>query len=102
MERPLTAAEFFEQSLAIARETGDRASEGAGPFHLGIVLDPLNERTRAIFYTKTALKIFINSWMCGALKRMIGDRQGEAHNLWNLSLAFYKLGRHGQAILLAE
>ena len=63
--------EYYEQSLAIACDIGDRRMEGAALGNLGIANLNLGEGRRAIgFYEQ-----------CLALHRVIGDRRGEGNAL---------------------
>jgi tetratricopeptide (TPR) repeat protein len=52
------ALEFYEQSLTIARELGDRRSQGAALFNMSVAHEKLGERGRAIGLAEEALEIF--------------------------------------------
>jgi tetratricopeptide (TPR) repeat protein len=53
----LRAIEFFEQVLAIARETGDRSGEGYVLWNKALALDKSEDRTQAIVCAEEALVI---------------------------------------------
>ncbi len=55
---PRKAIEFYEQCLVIAREIGDRRSEGNALFNMGLALYDLKEKDRAIHLVKQALEIY--------------------------------------------
>ncbi len=116
------AIDFFEQALAIHRETGDRRGEGQDLCGLGIAYARLGETRRAIEFYEQALAIaheigdrlnegnaLGNLGVAYAhldetrraiefyeqqlvIVREIGDRRGEGHTLWNMSVALDKLG----------
>jgi hypothetical protein len=49
---------YYEQSLIIAREIGDRLGEGNSLFDTSISLNKLGQRAKAIDHAKSALSIF--------------------------------------------
>ena len=61
------AIDYYEQLLAIARETGDRHGEGAVLGNLGLAYSDLGETRKAIEYFEQDL----------AIARETGDRRGE-------------------------
>jgi|SRR5579883_1292647 len=82
------AIEHYQQSLATAREIGDRDGEGRALGNLGLVYQRLSDYPQAIEYHQQFLTI----------AREIGYRQGEGIALGNLGLAYYFLGDYPQAI----
>jgi tetratricopeptide (TPR) repeat protein len=82
----------YEQALALARETGDRQSEGRWLGNLGNAYFTLGEVRQALAYHEQAL----------AIAREIGDRRGEGAWLGNLGLAYADLGEVRQAIASYE
>jgi tetratricopeptide (TPR) repeat protein len=82
------ATGYFEQGLAIARETGDRRSEGKALSGLGLVYDHLGQVEKAIGYHEQQL----------VTAREIGDRQGQGIALGNLGIAHSHLGQVEKAI----
>jgi tetratricopeptide (TPR) repeat protein len=83
---------FYEQDLAIAREIGDRAGEGAVLGNLGVAYRKLGEPRRAIDYHGRRL----------AIARNLGDRRGEGIALFNMSLAFNDLGERDRMLASTE
>jgi tetratricopeptide (TPR) repeat protein len=79
---------YFEQQVKIAREIGDRQSEGNGLTHLGVCYKDLGQVKRAIGYYEQALVI----------DRELGDRRGEGADLGNLGIAYARLGEVERAI----
>ena len=71
------AIDFYQQSLAIDREIGDRNGEAKSLGNLGTAYDSLGDYPRAIDFQQQSL----------AITREIGDRNGEANSLGNLGIA---------------
>ena len=86
------AIELYEQALAIARETGDRAGEATDLGNLASSYADLGQIARAIELYEQAL----------AIDRETGDRAGEAVALGNLGLRYAELGQIARAIELYE
>ncbi|QFS48567.1 tetratricopeptide repeat protein [Nostoc sphaeroides] len=82
------AIEFYQQSLEISREIGDRNGEGSSLGNLGIAYNSLGEYQRAIEFHQQSLEIF----------REIGDRNGEGSSFNNLGNAYKSLGEYQRAI----
>ncbi len=82
------ATDYYEQSLAIARQIGDRQSEGQALGNLGLTYDSLGQYDRAIDSHQQALII----------TQEVGDRQGEGQALGNLGLVYNNLGEYNRAI----
>ncbi|KPQ32735.1 MAG: hypothetical protein HLUCCO16_19630 [Phormidium sp. OSCR] len=82
------AIDFYEQSLAITREIGDRAGEGNALSNLGNVYNSLGQYERAIDFYEQSLTI----------AREIGDRAGEGRVLGNLGVAYLNQGQYERAI----
>ncbi|MEH2109324.1 tetratricopeptide repeat protein [Nostoc sp.] len=86
------AIEFFQQSLEIAREIGDRNSGGKSLANLGNAYNHQGQYQQAIDFLQQSLEI----------AREIGDRNTEGASLANLGLAYFSLGQYQQAIDLFE
>ncbi len=82
------ASEFYQQSLAITREIGDRGGEAASYIGLGNVYQSLGEYQKAIEFHQQSL----------AITRKIGDRESEAYSYGNLGNVYYSLGEYQKAI----
>ena len=82
------AIAFYQQSLAIFREIGNRQVEAASFSGLGNAYKSLGEYELAIAFHQQHLEI----------SREIGDRQGEAVSLGNLGNAYWSLGEYERAI----
>jgi tetratricopeptide (TPR) repeat protein len=82
------AIDFYQQSLEIQREIGDRQDEAASLGNLGNAYESLGEYQRAIDFQQQSLEI----------RREIGDRQGEANSLGNLGNTYQSLGEYQRAI----
>jgi tetratricopeptide (TPR) repeat protein len=82
------AIEYCQQALDIAKEVGDRESEGALLGNLGVAYADLGQVEEAIEYYQQALVI----------QKDIGDRMGEGNKLGNLGSAYYHLGQVEKAI----
>jgi len=82
------AIKYYDQSLAIAREIGDRRGEGADLGNLGLAYAALGDARKAIDYYEQAL----------AIDREIGDKRGEGADLGNMGNAYAALGDARQAI----
>ncbi len=83
---------YSEQALVIARNIGERGSEGKAFCHLGNAYVGLGDVRMAIDYYELALTI----------AREIGDRRGEGNALWNTSLALVSLDGRSEAIKNAK
>ena len=86
------AIELLEESLAIAREIGDRRNEGIWLGNLGHAYRDLGQVERAIKFYERAL----------AIAREIGDRRNEGIWLGSLGLAYRNLGHAERTIELYE
>jgi tetratricopeptide (TPR) repeat protein len=82
------AIDFHEQSLAIAREIGDRHGEAASLGNLGSAYNSIGQYQQAINFHEQSLTIY----------REIGDRYGEAISLGNLGNAYQSIGQYQQVI----
>ncbi|MBD1927931.1 tetratricopeptide repeat protein [Trichocoleus sp. FACHB-90] len=82
------AIDYYQQSLAIFREIGDRNGEAASLNNLGNAYNSLGQYQLAIDYYQQSL----------AIKREIGDRNGEAASLIGLGNAYRSLGQYPLAI----
>jgi tetratricopeptide (TPR) repeat protein len=77
------ALNFYQQSLEIKREIGDRNGEADSLSGLGSVYYSLGQYQEALNFCQQSLEI----------QREIGDRNGEAKVLWNISLLYQKSGK---------
>ncbi len=82
------ATNFYQQSLTIARETGDREGEGTALGSLGNTYRRLGNYAQAIESHQQHLTI----------AREIGDRRGEGIALGSLGSVYYTLDNYAQAI----
>ena len=80
--------EYYEQSLEISREIGNRLGEGASLGNLGNAYHSLGNYRKAIKYHEQSLNI----------SRELGDRFGEGVSLGNLGNVYYSLGNYRKAI----
>ncbi|MFM6446580.1 MAG: tetratricopeptide repeat protein, partial [Microcystis panniformis] len=78
------AIEFYQQSLAIFREIGDRGGEAKSYGNLGNAYGSLGEYQKAIEFNQQSL----------AIEREIGDRGGEAKSYMGLGNVYYSLGEY--------
>ena len=82
------AIEFYQQSLAIKKELGDRQGQANSLNNLGNAYLNLGQYPKAIKFHQQSLAIF----------QELGDRQGQASSLGNLGLAYRNLGQYPKAI----
>ncbi|HLO16813.1 MAG TPA: tetratricopeptide repeat protein, partial [Anaerolineales bacterium] len=82
------AINLIEQALVIARELGNRGSEGTCLGNLGNAYAALGDARKAIDEYQKALSI----------AREIGDHRGEMNRLGNIADAHYQLGEIEEAI----
>jgi tetratricopeptide (TPR) repeat protein len=82
------AIDYFQQSLEIAREIGDRHGMSLSLMGLGVAHNSLGGYQKAIDYFQQSLEI----------KREIGDRHGMSLSLNNLGNVYYYLGEYQKAI----
>ena len=68
------AIEFFQQGLAIAKEVGDKESEGRAYGNLGIAYNYLYDVSKAVDFHRKKVSI----------ARLIGDRLSEGEEYLNL------------------
>lgn len=83
---------FLEEQLVIARDIGDRRSEGAALGNLAMAYGATRKSRQAIKLNEDYL----------AISREMGDRRNEATALWNMSLLLGQLGERARAIRCAE
>jgi tetratricopeptide (TPR) repeat protein len=88
LSHPQRAIDFYEQTLVISREIGDRRSEGAALGSLGNAYAALGQPQRAIDFYQQRLVI----------SRGVGDRRGEGNALGSLGNAYADLGQPQRAI----
>jgi CHAT domain-containing protein/Tfp pilus assembly protein PilF len=82
------ALEYYQQSLRIAQEIGDRAGEGTTLHNMGVVYYSLSQYAQALEYYQQSLGI----------QREIGDRAGEGTILHNMGGVYDSLGQYEQAL----
>jgi serine/threonine protein kinase len=92
MGKAEVAAGYFENTLRLTRETGDRQGEGAALGNLGLAYADMGDACRAISYYE----------QCLAIDREIGDRRGEGAVLNNTGEAYRNLGDARRAIRYYE
>ncbi|MEO0407309.1 MAG: tetratricopeptide repeat protein [Cyanobacteria bacterium P01_A01_bin.135] len=83
-----TALDYYEQSLALKREIGDRASESTTLNNIGVTYQLLGNYPTAFDYYEQSL----------ALKREIGDHAGESTTLNNIGITYQLLGNYPIAL----
>jgi tetratricopeptide (TPR) repeat protein len=71
---------FYEQQLTIAREIGDRLGVGIALSNIGLALDELGDRARAIAHVEAALEIYeqIESPYIEETRALLARWRGEA------------------------
>ena len=82
------AIEFHQQSLRIAKEIGDKGSEGEAYTNLGIAYECLGEYEKEIEFHQQSLSI----------AKDIGDKCSEGEAYTNLGIAYDCLGNYKKAI----
>jgi CHAT domain-containing protein/Tfp pilus assembly protein PilF len=82
------AQEYFEQSLQIAREIGDRIGEQAYLAHVGVVYSTLGKHSQALIAYEQALKI----------ARELGDRLSEGRDIGLIGDVHSELGNYAKAV----
>jgi tetratricopeptide (TPR) repeat protein len=82
------AIDFYQQSLEIQREIGNRSGEAASLGNLGNVYFSWGQYQRAIDFYQQSLEI----------QREIGNRSGEATSLNNLGNVYFSWGQYQRAI----
>ena len=78
----------FQESVALARQIGDRQGEASALGNLGLAYAALGQLNQAIGYYE----------QCLVIHREIGDRRGEGADLGNLGLAYAALSQVEKAI----
>jgi DNA-binding SARP family transcriptional activator/Tfp pilus assembly protein PilF len=91
-QRVNDAIGYFEQALAIHRETGDRRDEARAANSLAFTYVALGRYEEAVAALLGALE----------LQREAGRRYGEGVALCNLGEAYVELGRHDEAIARSQ
>ncbi|MDE5080310.1 MAG: tetratricopeptide repeat protein, partial [Trichodesmium sp. St18_bin1] len=82
------AMEYYQQSLQIAREIGNRSGEGNALGNLGNVYNSQGKYDKAMEYYQQHLQI----------ARGIGDRSGEGNALGNLGVVYDSQGEYDKAM----
>jgi DNA-binding SARP family transcriptional activator len=91
-QRAEEAVGYFEQALAIYRETGDQRYEAQVANNLAFCYLVLGRHEEAVTALLGALE----------LQRAVGRRYGEGVALCNLGEAYVELGRHDEAIAASQ
>ena len=86
------ALRHYELSLAISREIGDRAGEGATLNNISQIYDAWGQYDEALEALEESLDI----------SREIGDRAGEGTTLNNISQIYHAWGRYDEALKALE
>jgi predicted ATPase len=86
------ARAYYDQSLRISRELGDRLGESGALNNLGLVSERLSDYAAAQAYFEQALQ----------LCREVGDRGGEGRGLKNLGLISLRQSEYGKARVYYE
>lgn len=86
------AIDFYNQSLDISRETGDRVNEWRTLLNMGVIHKDLDDPRDALELYERALAFF----------REIGDRRNEGNALGNIGVVYEDLGESMLAIELHE
>ena len=82
------AQDYYQQSLAISREIGDRSGEGTTLNNLATTAHALGDYASALDYLQQSL----------AIQREIGDKKGEGKTLNNLSQIYDSRGDYATAL----
>jgi tetratricopeptide (TPR) repeat protein len=88
MARYQQSVAYLEQALAIAREIGDRRSQGRHLANLGLSYSNLGRYQQAVTYLEQAL----------AIAREFGDLSSQGRHLGHLGNRYFELGRLSDAI----
>lgn len=88
LERYDEALDYYEQSLAIQQEMGDRPGEGNSLNNIGFLYDRLGQYETALDYYEQSL----------AIRQAIGDRQGEGGVFNNIGSIHHALGQYATAL----
>ncbi|MGB3535671.1 MAG: CHAT domain-containing tetratricopeptide repeat protein, partial [Microcoleaceae cyanobacterium] len=83
-----TALDFYNQSLRLRREVGDKAGEATTLNNIGAVYDALGDKQQALEKYNQSLP----------LRREVGDKAGEATTLNNIGFVYDDLGDKQQAL----
>lgn len=92
MARYQQAVTYLEQALAIAREIGDRRSQGKHLANLGLSNSNLGRYQQAVTHLEQAL----------AIARDFGDLSSQGRHLGHLGNRYFELGRASVAIAYHE
>jgi tetratricopeptide (TPR) repeat protein len=82
------ALRYYEESLAIRREVGDRAGEGTTLNNIGGIYDNQGNYPEALRFYEQSL----------AILREVGDRAGEGTTLNNIGLVYRNQGNYPEAL----
>ncbi|OYQ66127.1 hypothetical protein B9G53_05280 [Pseudanabaena sp. SR411] len=82
------AIEFYQQSLAIAKQMGNRQGEGLVLGNLGNIYDSIGQPQKAIELFQQSL----------AIAKQLGDREGEGTMFLSLGNVYNSLGKYQEAI----
>jgi tetratricopeptide (TPR) repeat protein len=82
------ALDYFEQSLPLFRQVGNKAGEANTLSNIGAVYSALGDQRLALDYFEQSLP----------LRRQVGDKAGEANTLNNIGLVYSDLGDKRHAL----
>ncbi len=83
-----TALDYFNQSLPLSRQVGDKRQEATTLNNIGHVYDDLGDKQQALDYLNQSLP----------LKRQVGDKAGEAVTLYNFAFTKGSQGNLTEAL----
>jgi tetratricopeptide (TPR) repeat protein/nucleoside phosphorylase len=86
--QPQEALKYYQESLQIKKETGDRAWEATILNNIGGIYDAIGQRQEALKYFREALPI----------RQEVGDRVGEAATLNNIGAVYRAIGQPQEAL----
>ncbi|MEA5497063.1 CHAT domain-containing protein, partial [Limnoraphis robusta] len=86
------AFEFYNQSLPLRRQVGDKAGEAATLNNIGLVYHALGDRQQAFEFYNQSLP----------LRRQVGDKAGEANTLYNFAVLQRSQGSLTEALIDME
>ncbi|NEP79598.1 MAG: CHAT domain-containing protein, partial [Okeania sp. SIO3B3] len=82
------ALSYFQQSLKISQEIGDRSGEGANLNNIGAVYKSLGKYEESLSYYHQSLEI----------TQEVGNRSGEGTNLNNIGSVYKSLGKYEESL----
>ena len=86
------AREWYQESLALARQTGDRRYIAGSLLHLSFVVGDLGDLEKAHALREEAYQLALD----------LGDKGVVAQTAWDLAAALFEMGKLAEARALAE